>query len=167
VYAFIDTRSTTPVKSLLFADRQLNRHDRAVERQPHRLQRAFERRAFAIQPVDDDQPRQLLFFGGGPRLFGLHFDAGHGIDHDQRRVGDLDGGARVGKEIAEARRVDQVDFGLVPLRVGEARGQRVLAGDFFFVVIVTVLPSSTLPSRFTMPASNNKADTNCVLPDPP
>ena len=43
--------------------------------------------------------------------------------------------ARVAEEVAEARRVDQVDFGLVPLGVGEAGRQRVLPGDLFFVVV--------------------------------
>ena len=31
---------------------------------------------------------------------------------------------------------------------------------------VTVLPSSTLPSRLTIPASKSAADASCVLPDP-
>ncbi len=31
---------------------------------------------------------------------------------------------------------------------------------------VTVLPSSTMPSRLTMPASKRIADVNWVLPDP-
>jgi hypothetical protein len=31
---------------------------------------------------------------------------------------------------------------------------------------VTVLPSSTLPSRFTMPASKRIAEASWVLPDP-
>ena len=42
---------------------------------------------------------------------------------------------RIAQEIRHARRVDEVDLVLVPLDVGEAAGQRVLAGDFFFVVI--------------------------------
>ena len=31
---------------------------------------------------------------------------------------------------------------------------------------VTVVPSSTLPNRFTMPASTRMAEANCVLPEP-
>ena len=31
---------------------------------------------------------------------------------------------------------------------------------------VTVVPSSTLPKRFTAPASKRRAAANCVLPDP-
>jgi hypothetical protein len=32
---------------------------------------------------------------------------------------------------------------------------------------VTVVPSSTRPSRVTAPPSNSMADTSCVLPHPP
>ena len=31
---------------------------------------------------------------------------------------------------------------------------------------VTVVPSSTLPKRLTMPASERMAEASCVLPDP-
>ena len=31
---------------------------------------------------------------------------------------------------------------------------------------VIVVPSSTIPSRLTMPAPNSRADVNCVLPAP-
>ena len=39
------------------------------------------------------------------------------------------------EEVAHARRVDEVDLGLVPLGPGEAGRQGVLAGDFFVVVV--------------------------------
>jgi hypothetical protein len=44
-------------------------------------------------------------------------------------------GARVAEEIADARRVDHVDFGFVPLGVSEAGRQGVLAEDLFFVEV--------------------------------
>src|SRR5438132_1206981 len=46
----------------------------------------------------------------------------------QRRLG-------VAQEVREARRVDDVDLGLLPLGMSEAGGERVLAGDFFFVEV--------------------------------
>ena len=73
--------------------------------------------------------------GLGPQLLGLHFDAGDGIDDDDGGFGDAERGARVGQEVGEPGRVDDVDFGLLPLGVGEAGGERVLAGDFFFVEV--------------------------------
>ena len=48
--------------------------------------------------------------------------------HAQRR-------ARVAQEIRHAGRVDEVDLVLVPLDVGEAARQRVLARDLLFVVV--------------------------------
>ena len=96
---------------------------------------AFERRALAIEAIEHDDARQLELLGRGPGLFGLHFDAGDGVDDEEGGVGDAHRRARVAEEIAEAGRIDEVDFGLVPLGVGEAGGQRVFAGDLFVVVV--------------------------------
>src|SRR5690606_14899344 len=48
---------------------------------------------------------------------------------------DPEAGPRVGQEVPHARRVDEVHLDLVPLQPGEARRQRVLPCDGFFVVI--------------------------------
>ena len=122
-------------KRFFFADRQLNRNDRAAQRAVNRLQRALEARALAIEPIDDDEPRQPGLLGGLPGFFGLHLHARDRVDDDDRGVGDAQRRARVGEKVRDARRVDEVDFGLVPLGVGEAGGERVLAGDFFFVEV--------------------------------
>ena len=76
---------------------------------------------------------QLL--GGRPDLLGRDLDAGDRVDDDQRGVGDAQRRARIAQEVRHARRVDEVDLVLVPLDVGEAAGEGVLAGDFFFVVV--------------------------------
>jgi len=75
--------------------------------------------------------------GGGflPELLGLDLDAGDGVDADDRAFSDAQRGLGVAQEVREARRVDDVDLGLLPLGVGEAGGQGVLAGDFFFVEV--------------------------------
>ena len=135
VNARIRTRSTTPLKLLFLADRQLDRHDltRAVAMQ--RFERALQAGPFAIEPAEHHDSRQV---GGGrvrPQLLGLHFDAVHrvhhhhgGLDHAQRR-------ARVGEEVGHPGGVDEVDLGFEPLGVRQARGQGMLADDGFVVEV--------------------------------
>ena len=77
----------------------------------------------------------LELLGRRPDLFGRDFDAGDGVDDHERGVGDAQRRARIAQEIRHPRRVDEVDLVLVPLDVGEAAGERVLPGDFLFVVI--------------------------------
>ena len=119
----------------LFADRQLNRDDGAVQRLAQRRQGPFEAGAIAIEAVHDDETRHPELFGGHPDLLGLHHDAADRIDHDDRGVGDVQGGAGIGKEVAHARRIDEIDLLLVPFGVGDARRQRVLPRDLFFVEV--------------------------------
>ena len=71
---------------LLFADRQLDRDDGAAARLPQRFERALERRALAVEAVDDDQCAAVALLAAVPRLLGLHFDAGDGIDDDRARA---------------------------------------------------------------------------------
>ncbi len=51
--------------------------------------------ALAIQLIDHDGAREFELFGEGPDLFGLHFDAGDAIDHDQGGIGGDQGAARI------------------------------------------------------------------------
>ncbi|MGC4084619.1 MAG: hypothetical protein QM736_21505 [Vicinamibacterales bacterium] len=120
---------------LLFADRQLQRNHRAAARVAQRLQRSFEAGALAIDAVDDDQARQVQFVSGLPDFLGLHHHTGHRVDDHDRRVDDVQCRPRVAEEVADTRRVDDVDLVLVPLGVGEACRERVLAGDLLFVEI--------------------------------
>ena len=134
--AFIDTRSTTPVKSLLLADRQLDRHDRAAAEVAKRAERALEARALAIQPVDDDDAREAERLGFGPDLLGLHFDAGDGVHDDAARRRRRASAAR-----ASVRKLPMpgVSMRLILVLFHSAPGERgregVLAGDFFVVVV--------------------------------
>ena len=73
--------------------------------------------------------------GFGPQLFRLHLDTGDGVDDDDGGFNDAQRRAGIGQEVGEARRVDEVDFGLLPFGVGEAGGEGVLAGDFFVVEV--------------------------------
>ncbi len=122
-------------KRLLFADRELNRDDRAPEHAAQRLHGSLEARTLAIEPVEDDDSRYAELLGRRPHLFGRNLRARNGIDHDERRVCNPKRRARVAQEIGDPRSVDDVDLGLVPLGAGEAGCEGVLAGNRFFVVI--------------------------------
>ncbi len=106
-----------------------------MARLAERLERPVQAGAVAVHAVEHHEPRQLKFGGCRPHLLGLDHDAGHGIHRDQRRVGHLQRGARIAQEVADPRRVDEVDLVLVPLGVGEAGRERVFAGDLFFVEV--------------------------------
>ena len=122
-------------EGFLFADRQLHGHDRAAEGGPQGLERPLEAGALAIEAVEDDDARDAQLLGGRPDLFGRTSTPGDGVHDHQRGIRDAQRRARVAQEIRHPRRVDEVDLVLVPLDVGEAAGEGVLAGDFFFVVI--------------------------------
>ena len=99
------------------------------------LQRAFEARTLAIEPVDHDEAGKAELLGGLPGFLGLHLHAGHGIDDDERRIGHAQPGACVGEKVRHSGRIDDVDLGFVPLGVGQARGERMFAGYFFLVEV--------------------------------
>ena len=109
---------------------------------------------------------RLRAAGLGPQLLRLHFDARHGIHDDERTLDHTQRGSRVGQEVANSRGIDDVELGLLPLGVGQAGREGVLARDGLLVEIRDVEPSSTLPRRLTAPAANSMADTSCVLPHP-
>ncbi len=120
---------------LLLPDRELNRHDGAAARLAKRGEGALEARALAVEAVEDDHPREAQLLRHAPGLLGLHHGPGDGVDDDERRVGDAQGRARVAHEVADPGCIDEVDLELVPLGIGEAGGERVLAGDFFLVEV--------------------------------
>jgi hypothetical protein len=124
-----------PCEVLLLADGHLDGHAVAAERGAHRLERAIEARALAIEAGADDQARELELLGVGPDFLGGHLHAGDGIDDDDRRLDDAKRRARVRQEVAHPGRVDEVDLVLVPLEAGERGGEGVLAGDGLVVEV--------------------------------
>ncbi len=132
---FLPDKIDDAAKRFFLADGHLNRNDGAVERRVNRLQRPLEARALAIEAIDDDQARQPGLVGRLPCFLRLYLHARHGVDDHNRRIGDPQRRARVRQEVRHARCVDEVDFGLVPLGVGEAGRERVLARDLFVVVV--------------------------------
>ena len=99
------------------------------------LERPFKAGTIAFEPADDDDARQVQFSGLGPELLGLHFDAGDGIDDNEGALDDAQRGAGITEKVGESRRIDDVDFGLLPFGVGEAGGEGVAAGDFLVVEV--------------------------------
>ena len=70
---------------LLFADRNLERHDAAPEFLAQRLDDAVERGALAVHPVDDEEHRALELRGELPGPLGLDLDARDGVENEERR----------------------------------------------------------------------------------
>jgi len=68
----------------------------------HRLERAIEAGALAVEPIEGDEARQFELFGHRPHLFGGDFHAGNGIDDDHGGVGDAQRGARLAEEVPHA-----------------------------------------------------------------
>ncbi len=104
---------------VLRADRDLGGDDVGAEGGLERVERAVEVGPLAVEHVDEDQPRQALGVGAPPEALGVHLDPGHAVDHGYRRVGDAQGGDRVGDEARLARRIDQVDLATAVLEAGQ------------------------------------------------
>ena len=62
-----------------------------------------ERRALAVELVDEDRARDAALLGELPRDLGLHLDALDRRDDEQREVGGLERGADVADEVGVAR----------------------------------------------------------------
>ena len=70
------------------ADGELDRNDLARAVAAQRFERALEARALALQAVHGDDARKLERGGLLPELFRLDFDAGNGVNADERAFGD-------------------------------------------------------------------------------
>ena len=120
---------------LLLPDRDLNRDDGTTKGAAKRFEGPIEAGALPVEQVQHDQTRQTEVGGEVPDLLRLNLDPGHGIDDDECGVRHAQGGAHVAQEVAHAGRVDEVELPPLPLRVGDARRQRVLARHFLFVEV--------------------------------
>ncbi len=135
VYAFIATRSTTPLKSLSLPIGSWTGTQPRPSVDAHRLERAIEAGALAVETIERDQARELQLLGGRPDLFGRDLDAPDGVHDHQRRFGHAQRRQGLADEVAHPGGIDQIDFRFVPLEVGERGGERVLAGNGFVVVV--------------------------------
>ena len=108
----------------LFADRELQRRDAGAELLLELVERALERRALAVELVDEDRARDAALLGELPRDLGLHLDAFDRGDDEQREVGGLERGGDVADEVGVAGRVEQVDLVAVELERRERERHR-------------------------------------------
>ena len=120
---------------LLLANGQLRRDDRAAESPLQRCQCAVEAGAFSVHLIHHQHAREAELFAITPRFFGLHLHARHPMDQHQRGIGGHQGGLRFVQKNDVARRVNKIDFGFAPLRVGQGGADGKFALNFFFVVI--------------------------------
>ncbi len=111
-------------ESRLLADRQLQRRNAGAELRLELVERARERRPFAIELVDEDRTRQAALFGELPRDLGLHLDALDRRHDEQREVGGLDRGGDVADEVGVARCVEHVDLVVLDLERRERERHR-------------------------------------------
>ena len=106
------------------ADREVQRRDARAEAFLELVERARERRALAVELVDEDRPRDAALLGELPRDLGLHLDAFDRGHDEQREVGGLERGADVADEVGVARRVEQVHLRAVELERRERERHR-------------------------------------------
>ena len=91
--------------------------------------------ALAIQLVDHQARGSLNSFGECPDLFGLHFDSGNAIHHDECGIGGDQGAARIVYKYVVTRCIQEIDLGLLPLGHGDGSRDRDFALDFLLVKI--------------------------------
>ncbi len=119
----------------LLAERELDGHDLLAEFLLQGLEGARERGPVAVHFVDDDEAWQLEILGELPHLLGRDLDAGDAADDDGRGVCHAHGPLRFHQENAEAGGVQEVDFVVLPLHVGDRGGDRMLALDLVGVEV--------------------------------
>ncbi len=109
---------------VLGADRKLDRHATGGELLLERGQRAEEVGALAVEHVHEHDPREPGLLGATPDTRGVHLDAHHARDDDERALDDAQARDRVRLEARVAGRVDQVDLPPLPLEVRERGRER-------------------------------------------
>ena len=119
----------------LLADRELQRRDAGAELRLQLVERARERRALAVELVDEDRAREAALLGELPRDLGLHLDAFDRGHDEQREVGGLDRGGDVADEVGVAGRVEHVDLVVVELERRERERHRDVAALLFGVEV--------------------------------
>ena len=87
----------------LVADGELQRRDAGAELVLELVERARERRALAVELVDEDRARQPELVGHAPHDLGLHLDALDRRHHEHREVGGPQRGGDVADEVGVAR----------------------------------------------------------------
>ena len=91
------------------ADGNLQRDRPGVEPVADLLEHGLEVGPFAVQLVDERQPRHMILVGLPPDRFALRFDALAGAEHDDAAIEHAQAPLDLGREIDVAGRIDQID----------------------------------------------------------
>ena len=108
----------------LGADRQLHDRRDRVEPVADHLDAALEVGADAVHLVDEAEARHVVLVGLAPHGLGLGLDAGDRVEHRDRAVEHAQAALDLDGEVDVARRVDDVDLAVAPLRGGRGRRDR-------------------------------------------
>ena len=108
----------------LFADGELQRRDARAEQLLQLVERALERRTFAIELVDEERAADAALLRELPRDFGLHLDAFDGRHDEQREVGGMERSGDIADEVRVAGRVEHVDLVAVRFERRERKRHR-------------------------------------------
>src|SRR6185503_9492815 len=119
---------------------QLNGNRVAPEERLNGSERTVEAGAVAIELVDHDGARQVELIGERPDLLGLDLDTRNSINDDERAIGGGKGGMRVVNKDVVAGRIEEIDFDLLPLRVGHGGRDAYLSLDLLFVEVGDRVP---------------------------
>ena len=163
------SRSIDAAERGLLADRELQRRDAGAEPVLQLVERALERRALAVELVDEDRRA-----GGRARSASCHATSvctstpSTAETTNTARSATCNAARDVADEVGVAGRVDHVDLVAVELERRERERHRDAAlrcssGS----KSQTVVPSSTRPVRGIAPAVNSRASASVVLPAPP
>src|SRR2546427_796834 len=123
------------LEARLLADGKMERDQTPLEPAGEGLEGTEEVGALAVEPVDDDDAREIVLRREFPDLLGLDLDARDRVHHDDGRFHDPEPRARVGDEIAVPGRIDQVDPVTLPVAVRQRRVDRDLPLDLVGVEV--------------------------------
>ncbi len=90
---------------------------------------------FAVQLVDERQPRHVILVGLPPHRFALRLDAFAGAEHDDAAVEHAQAALDLGREVDVAGRIDQVDYDVLPRKLHAGR----VDGDAAFGLLRIVI----------------------------
>ena len=99
------------------------------------LEHGFEVGPFAIELVDERQPRHFVLVRLPPNRFALRLDAFAGTEHHDAAIEHAQAPLDLGREIDVARRIDQIDDDVFPRELHAGRVDRDAALGFLGIVV--------------------------------
>ena len=117
------------------ADGNLQRDRVRAEPVADFLEHGLEVGPFAVELVDERQPRHMVLVGLPPDGFALGLDAFAGAEHHDAAIEHAQAALDFGREIDVARRVDQIDDDVLPRKLHARRVDRDAALGLFGIVV--------------------------------